>query len=148
MWIKMAWLSYWPPRSQQVSHQIWMWGIYCMQVMEQANEGFYPGFKSRADITRSPKQGYQWPNKKDLPSKNKKEIPGEAFLSFFPSWICRTTVLFLVSLFCTWWSLLSPVRFIAWVRWWIPGFTSSATPANHFQHWKEFSSSKVEHESI
>ena len=43
MWIKMAKLPCWLARVEQVSHQRWTWGI-----------------------TGSPKQGYQWPHKKDL----------------------------------------------------------------------------------
>ena len=36
-------------------------GIHCMQAMNQASEGIRPALKPRADVTRSPKQGYQWP---------------------------------------------------------------------------------------
>ena len=34
--------------------------------------GINPGLKAIADVTRSPKQGYQWPNKKDLNGSGKK----------------------------------------------------------------------------
>ena len=33
---------------------------------EKAGMGSTLALKPRADVTRSPKQGYQWPNKKDL----------------------------------------------------------------------------------
>ena len=55
----------WLPRGQQVSHQRWIWGIYCTQVMKHASERIYPG-KSRRH--QKSKQGYQWPHKKRLMS--------------------------------------------------------------------------------
>ena len=40
-------------------------------ISEKAYKGFTMALKSRADVTRSPKQGYQWPHKKDsCPPKN------------------------------------------------------------------------------
>ena len=63
---------YWWKR--QVSHQRWIWGIRCAQASKHASEGIHPGFEPRADITRSPKQGYQWPREKDMcPTKIKKK---------------------------------------------------------------------------
>ena len=58
-------LPCWLPRGQQVSHEKWIWGICCTQATKQARESTV-ALKPRADITRSPKQGYQWPHKKDL----------------------------------------------------------------------------------
>ena len=37
-----------------------------MQARKRASEKSTLAFKTRADITRSPKQGYQWPQEKDL----------------------------------------------------------------------------------
>ena len=37
-----------------------------MQVTKHASEGSILALKPRGDITRSPKQGYQWPYEKDL----------------------------------------------------------------------------------
>ena len=37
-----------------------------MQVTKHTSEGSTLALKCRGDITRSPKQGYQWPHKKDL----------------------------------------------------------------------------------
>ena len=34
--------------------------------LPRANKAAHFGFETRGDITRSPKQGYQWPHKKDL----------------------------------------------------------------------------------
>ena len=65
------WLPCWPPRGQQVLHQRWIAGIHCMQVTKHASEGSTLVLKPRAGVTRSPKQGYQWPHKKDsCPPKN------------------------------------------------------------------------------
>ena len=45
-----------------------------MQARKYASEGSTLALKPRADVTRSPKQGYQWPHKKDMrPPKIKKE---------------------------------------------------------------------------
>ena len=65
-WIKKARLPCWPLYSQQVSHQRWISGIHCMQVTKHASEGSTLALKPRADITRSPKQEYQWPHEKYL----------------------------------------------------------------------------------
>ena len=35
------------------------------QVMKHSSKGSILALKPRADITNSPKQGYQWPNKRD-----------------------------------------------------------------------------------
>ena len=37
-----------------------------MQVTKHTSEGSTLALNPRADVTRSPKQGYQWPHKKDL----------------------------------------------------------------------------------
>ena len=44
----------------------WISGIHCAQARTHASEGSTLALKARADITRSPKQGYQWPHKKDM----------------------------------------------------------------------------------
>ena len=44
----------------------WIWGICCVQARKHTSEGFTLALKSRADITRSPKQGYQWPHEREL----------------------------------------------------------------------------------
>ena len=60
-------LSCWPPRGWQVSHQMWILGnayhIHFCQVRIRLPT---LALKSRGDITRTPKQGYQWPHKKNL----------------------------------------------------------------------------------
>ena len=63
MWIKKAWLPCWPLYSHQVSHQRGIWGSHKWESMQK---WFTLTLKSRADITRSPKQGYQWPHEKNL----------------------------------------------------------------------------------
>ena len=66
-------LSCWPLYSQQVSHQRWIWGPAHRQ--ESASEKSALALKPRADVTRSPKQGYQWLHKKDLcPTNIKRNI--------------------------------------------------------------------------
>ena len=60
--LKLARLPCWLPRVQQESHQRWIWEIHCMQAINPASLAFKP----RADVTRSPKQGYQWPYKNKL----------------------------------------------------------------------------------
>ena len=51
-----------------------------MQARKHASERSTLALKPRAEVTRSPKQGYQWPHKKDsCPSKNFLKQP--AFLS-------------------------------------------------------------------
>ena len=62
-------LPCWLPRDQQVLHQRWIWGICCAQTRKHASEGSILALKPRADITRSQKQGYQWPQKELLSSK-------------------------------------------------------------------------------
>ena len=43
------------------------------QTRKRTSEKFTLALKPRADVTRSPKQGYQWPHKKDsYPTKLKK----------------------------------------------------------------------------
>ena len=56
----------WPSRGQPVSYQRWISGIHCMQVTKHASQWSTLALNPRADITRSPKQGYCWPHKKDL----------------------------------------------------------------------------------
>ena len=74
-------LPCWPLYSQQVSHQRWISGIHCTLVTKHASEGSILALKPSGDVTRSPKQGYQWPHEKDMSSKNskKKKSPGISF---------------------------------------------------------------------
>ena len=37
-----------------------------MQTMKHVSKGSTMALKPRTDVTRSPKEGYQWPPKKDL----------------------------------------------------------------------------------
>ena len=64
-WIEKAQLPCWPLYSQQVSHQRWISGIYCKQATKHTSEESTLALKPRGDVTRSPKQGYQWPHKKE-----------------------------------------------------------------------------------
>ena len=48
---------------QQVS-QRWIWGIQYTQMRKHTSEGSTMALKRRADVTRCPKQGYEWPYKK------------------------------------------------------------------------------------
>ena len=65
MLIKNAQLQCWPFRGEQVSHQRWIWRIHCTQARKYASDWSTLALKPRADINRSPKQGYQWPHKKN-----------------------------------------------------------------------------------
>ena len=56
-----CWLLY----SQQVLHQRWISGIHGTQATKHASEGSTLALKPRGDVIRSPKQGYQWPHKKN-----------------------------------------------------------------------------------
>ena len=51
--------------SQQVSHQRWIWGVAHRQESMKRKKSTL-ALKPRAYVTRSPKQGYQWPQEKDL----------------------------------------------------------------------------------
>ena len=44
--------------------QRWIWGIHWTQARKHLSEGSTLALKPRADVTRSSKQGYQWPHKK------------------------------------------------------------------------------------
>ena len=46
-WIEMAQPPCWPPRGQQVSHQKWLQGFACMQMMKYTREEIHPGFKTQ-----------------------------------------------------------------------------------------------------
>ena len=67
MWKRTAWLPYWPLRGWLESHQRWiyrnMWHVHLHQVWMGLPT---LALKPRGDVTRSPKQGYQWHHKKDL----------------------------------------------------------------------------------
>ena len=53
----------WPPRGQQVSHQRWIWGIYCMHVRKHASKGSTLALKPRADAPEVAKTGNSSPTK-------------------------------------------------------------------------------------
>ena len=57
-------------RDRQVWHQSWIWGIHCTHVIKYASDWSILPLKLRADITRSPKQGYQRPHKKNWCNQN------------------------------------------------------------------------------
>ena len=59
-------LPCWPLYGHQVSHHRWIRWIHKIQVTKHAKEGSTLALKPRRDVTRSAKQGYQWPHKKDL----------------------------------------------------------------------------------
>ena len=69
--------------SKIVSHQRWIWGIHCMQAIKHASRDPPWLWSPGADITRGPKQGYQWSHIKGLmSSKNyflKKNIKWNLF---------------------------------------------------------------------
>ena len=72
------WPPCWPLYSQQVSYRRWISGIHGTQVTKHTSEGSTLALKPKGDVIRSPKQGYQWPHKKDsCPPKFilKKNIP-------------------------------------------------------------------------
>ena len=70
-----AQLPWWLPRAQQVPYKRWIWRIHWMQLTQNARDGAILALKPRVKITRSPKQGYQWSQKKDsCPSKINKSI--------------------------------------------------------------------------
>ena len=52
------------PRSRQVSHQRWIWGIRCAQVRKHTSEKSTLALAPRADVTRSPKRGISGPTKR------------------------------------------------------------------------------------
>ena len=67
MWKKLAWLPCWLPRGWQVLHQRRILGNIQHILLCQAQIRLSTlVLKPRGDITRCPKQGYQWPWKKDL----------------------------------------------------------------------------------
>ena len=53
-------LPCWLPRHWKLSHQRWIWEIHCPQVRKYTSKASILALKLRPDITRSPKQGYQW----------------------------------------------------------------------------------------
>ena len=57
MWIEKAQLPCSPP------HRKWIWGSHRWKNTQK--KGSMLALKPRADVTRSPKQGYQWPHEKD-----------------------------------------------------------------------------------
>ena len=76
----------WPLYSQQVSHQRWISGIHGMQATKHASKGSTLALKPRGDVIRSPKQGYQWPHKKDsFPPKILKKTKKKQWICVPPS---------------------------------------------------------------
>ena len=72
MWVKVAQLPCWHRRSAGVAPEVNLRNS--TQARKYASESTL-ALKPRADITRSPKQGYQWPHKKDMcPPKIKKKM--------------------------------------------------------------------------
>ena len=65
MWIKKAWLPYWPLR---VSYQMWIWGWHRQGSMQ----GIHP-LKSRADFTRHTIEGISGPIKRSCVFQNLKK---------------------------------------------------------------------------
>ena len=55
---KKVWLPCWSLYNEQVSHHRWIEGSHS----KKACKGLTVALKPRADISRSPKQEYQWPN--------------------------------------------------------------------------------------
>ena len=53
MWIKKAWLPYWPLYSQQVLHQWWIWGSHKWESMQ----GIHPGFETKGRRHEESKTG-------------------------------------------------------------------------------------------
>ena len=58
-------LPCWPPRSQQVLHQRWNWGILSRQATKHASDGSTLALKRRADVAKSTTHGYRWLHKKE-----------------------------------------------------------------------------------
>ena len=62
---EMARLPCWLPRGRQVSHQRWISGnVYHVRLRQVRIRLPTLTLKPRGDVTRSPKQGYQWPHKR------------------------------------------------------------------------------------
>ena len=83
--VKTARSPCWPPRRQQVWRQRWIWeSIACRWQIMQVRKSTL-ALTPRADLTRSPKQGYQCPHKKDCcPAKiKKKTIQKVSYLHWF-----------------------------------------------------------------
>ena len=86
MWIRKAQLPCWPSSGQQVVHQRWIWGIYCMLVMKQTREGSLLALKPRADVTIIPKLGKVAPQKDSYPGRFwKKNLNSTVLLQFRPN---------------------------------------------------------------
>ena len=64
-WICMAWLPCWSPRGQWMSHQRWIWGFCCMQVMKDASKVIHPDFETQGRCHQKSKPGVSVPDKKN-----------------------------------------------------------------------------------
>ena len=74
-WIEMTWLSCWSPKGQQVSHQRWIWGFCCMQVMNHVSKVIHPDFETQGRCHQKSKTGVSVPDKKNWwPPKHFKKI--------------------------------------------------------------------------
>ena len=67
-YFEMALLLYWPPYSQQVFLQRWIWGIHCTQVTKHASKGIHPGQMSPevGDIIGPTKRTYVLQNLREM----------------------------------------------------------------------------------
>ena len=64
-WMRIAQLPCWLPRSQQVSHQKWIWGLHCMQATKHACKGIHPGRchqNSKTGVSVAPQKGLTYFN--------------------------------------------------------------------------------------
>ena len=66
-WI-MPWLPCWLPKGQQVSHQRWIRGFCCAQVMKHASERIHPGFETQGRCHQNSKIGVSVTPQKGLVS--------------------------------------------------------------------------------
>ena len=85
--MKRPWLSCWPIRVQQVLPQRWIWESIVQRPWSMKARESTLASKSWADVTRTIRQVYHWPHKKDLCPSVKKikkttlpDIPSHYFL--------------------------------------------------------------------
>ena len=78
-------------RGRQVSHRRWIWWIHCAQASKHASEGSTLALKPRAEVTRSPKKGHQWPHIKGsrptkIYKKKQQRQPRINIVTLFVKW--------------------------------------------------------------
>ena len=62
----LVWKCMLTSRSQLVSQQRWIWGIWCAQMTKHTSEGIHNGFETQGrHYHQNSKEVYQWPHKKD-----------------------------------------------------------------------------------